>query len=284
LTYYAVGTPEPLSKALAGVAAWGAKETGDALGQMVIQQSQNQARAILAQGLKESGLSENALKHMKAKELSAKVSDLRIGGQTLRQILKNDPESLSMLQANATDIANEIGVAALARSEGTQADVKTIRQNLATTTQAVADYQNEVTTHLKTMDSHFRGLEMATLDSDRKLKKLKTQMEGQSKAVQSLTQISYMGWSTTQKLAAVQDGLFRDLTGAQKDALLESLAADKAREDIITGIQQAAGDFGKLADIARNLKIPGDVVTGLQGVQTAAVGIALFAAGDVLGG
>jgi hypothetical protein len=57
LGYAAAIDPEPLSKGITGVAAWGAKKTGDGIGQLVIDTAQNQARAILAQGLKDSGIS-----------------------------------------------------------------------------------------------------------------------------------------------------------------------------------------------------------------------------------
>jgi hypothetical protein len=284
LAYGAAVDPEPLSKAVAGIAAWGAKKTGDAVGQFVIQQSQNQAQAILAQGLKNSNLSEEQLKNMTPDDLRARVADLKIGGQTLRQILKDDPESLSMLQANATDIATSIGVEALAKANGTAADVKTIQKDLAKTNQEIADYQNAVTDHLDKIDSRISGLEDATRVASKKFDDLKQQVAGDSRAIQTLAQVSYSGWTTDQKLQAVESGLFPNLTATQQTALVESLKADKAREDLVAGVQQAAKDFGNLAAIAGNIGLPPDLVTGLQGAQIAATGIAQFAGGDILGG
>ncbi len=284
LAYAAAVDPEPVSKAVSGFAAWGAKKTGDALGQLVIDKSQEQARAILAQGLKNSGLSEAQLKKMTASELRSQVADLKVGGQTLREVLKDDPDSLSMLQAHATDIATHIGVEALARSEGTAADVKTIQQDLANTNKTIADYQDEVKKHLVNIDSRISGLEDATRIANQKLNELKTQVQGQSKAIQTLAQISYSGWTTAQKIQGVKSGVFSDLNDDQKKALLESLRAEKAREEAVAGIQQAARDFGNLAAIASHIGLSKELVTGLQGAQNIATGIAQFATGDALGG
>ena len=284
LAYAAAVDPEPLSKALSGVAAWGAKKTGDALGQFVIEQSQKQAQGILAQGLRDSGLSEEQLRNMTPDELRAQVSDLRIGGQTLRDILKDDPDSLRMLQEHATDIATRIGVEALAKADGTAADVKTIQQDLAKTKQEITDYQTAVRDHLGKIDSSISGLGDATRVANEKLDDLKNKVLGDSKAIQTLAQVSYSGWTTAQKLQAVESGLFHDLTPVQQAALIESLKADKAREDVVADIRQAASDFGNLAAIARNIGLPPGLVTGLQGAQIAATGIAQFATGDILGG
>ena len=284
LAYGAAVDPEPVSKAVSGLAAWGAKKTGDALGEAVIAQSQKQAQAILAQGLKNSGLSAAALKGMTADQLRDKVADLQIGGQKLSDILKDDPDSLRMLQANATDIAMNIGVENLALSQGTAADVKTIQKDLADTRQQITDFQHDVTTHLDNVDKRLSGLEDATVAANQKLDVLKNEVQGNSKAIQTLAQISYSGWTTAQKLQAVESGLFPDLTPEQQTALTESLKADQAREEAVAGIQQAAHDLGNLAAIASNLGLPADLVTGLKGAQTVATGIAQFATGDVLGG
>jgi hypothetical protein len=283
LAYGAAVDPEPLSKAVTGIAAWGAKKAGDALGDKVIEESQKQAKGILAQGLKNTGLSPAELKNMTADQLRGKVADLKVGGQTLRDVLKDDPDSLSMLQANAVDIATNIGVEELARSEGTAANVKTIQDELGKTTTELHAFQDEVKKHLETVDTRLSVLEGAVETANKKLDDLTKQVQGNSKAIQTLTQISYSGWSTAQKLQAVEGGLFPDLTKEQQAALVESLKADKAREEAVAGIQQAARDFGNLAAIASNIGLPRDLVTGLQGAQIVATGIAQFATGDILG-
>jgi hypothetical protein len=283
LAYAATVDPEPLSKAVTGVAAWGAKKGGDALGQMIVDKTQDEARAILAQGLKNSGLSQTQLKAMSAIELSARVADLKVGGKTLREILKDDPRSMGMLQAHATDIATDIGVAALAKAEGTSADVKTIQRDLARTTNEIDKYQKQVKTQLTNMESRVSGLEDATRAANEKLGRLKEEVKGNSKAIQTLAHVSYPGWSTAQKLQAVNTGLFPDLTPTQKRALTESLEADKAREEAVADIQRVSKDLGSLRQIAVNLGLDGNLVKGLGDAQKVATGIAQFATGDYLG-
>lgn len=283
LGYAAVADPEPLSKSVAAVAAWGAKKTGDAIGGMVVDESRKQALAILARGLQNSGLSASQLRSMKPDDLRRKVADLKIGGQTLGEALKNSPESLDMLQANAVDIATHIGVEALAKATGTAADVETIKTELSDMEKKIHDYQEEVKVHLIGVETRVAGLEQATQAAAEKLDVLQGEVRGQAKAIRTLAEISYSGWTTGQKLQAVQGGLFPDLTEKQKGALIESLKADQARETMAAGLQQAAQDFGNLASIASNLGLPGGTVQGLQGAQKVATGIAQFATGDYLG-
>ena len=284
LAYAAAVDPEPLSKAITGVAAWGAKKTGDALGDFVLKNSEEQARAVLAEGLKNSGLSQADLQRLSPTDLANKVADLKVGGQKIGEILKDDPKSLAILQAHATDLALDMGVVALAKSDGTAKDVKTLRAELAKSRQAIDDYQSAVNEHLDKIDARIGTLEDATTLANAKLDKLQMQVQGDSKAIRTLAQVSYSGWTTDQKLQAVQSGLFGDITQAQKDALVESLKADKAREQAVAAVQEAAKDFGNLATIAANIGLPKDLVTGLSGAQIVATGVAKFATGDVLGG
>lgn len=283
LGYAAMVDPEPLSRAVAGVAAWGAKKTGDAIGAMVLDESQKEAKKILAQGLKNSGLSASEIKNMTPQELSERVGDLRIGNEKLRDVLKDQPDSLSLLQAHAIDIATDIGVEALYRAEGTAADVQVIRQDLADTKARIDAYQNEVEGHLSRLETQVSGLETATKIANDKLDVLKNQVQGNSAAIQALAEISYAGWTTSQKLQAVRGGLFPQLAGSQKEALIESLKADLERERLVFGAQQAAQDFGNLATIAGNIGLPPDAVKALQGAQHIATGVAKFASGDYLG-
>lgn len=283
LAYAAVVDPEPLSKGVAAVAAWGAKKAGDALGQMVMDQSERQGMKILAQGLKNSGLSNAQLQNMTAAQLRAKVTDLQVGGQKIGEILRDNPEAIRLLQANAVDLATNIGVLALSRAEGTAADVQKIKTDLVKTTDQLTAFQKEVDTHLEKIESRLGGLEKATAEVSARLSALDREVQGQGRALQTMAQVSYAGWNTSQKLQAVQGGLFPDLTEPQKKALVDSLKAERAREMIVTGIQQAAQDLGNLATIAGNLGLPADVTKGLQGAQLAATGIAQFATGNYLG-
>lgn len=283
LVYGAAVDPEPVSKAVAGVAAWGAKKTGDAIGQMVVEKSEANARGILAQGLKNSGLSQAELKKMKPQDLRARVADFQIGGKAIREILADNPKSLEMLQAEAVDIATNIGVENLARSAGIAEDVAAIKQDLAKTQKEIDDFQTETKAHLDRLDTQLSRLETAATTANQKLDKLAKDVQGNTQAIHTLAQISYSGWTTAQKLQAVQSGLFPELTPTQQQDLVESLKADQDREHEVASLQQAAHDFGNLAAIASNIGLPKDVIIGLQGAQIVATGIAQFATGDVLG-
>ncbi|TXN76056.1 hypothetical protein [Methylobacterium sp. WL8] len=283
LAYSSAVDPEPMSKVALGVAAWSAKKTGDWIGGLVIEQSQKQAQDILAQGLKESGFSETEVRGMSAEQLKARVPDLKVGGQILRDILKDDPESLQRLQAHAADVATTIASEAFSRADGAQRTADTVRDDLKKTKITIDEYQKEVGKRLDRLNIGVANLAKYTIESTAKLDLLRQEVGTNTKAIQALAQVSFSGWSTAQKLQAVQSGFFIELGQKQKDALIESLKADQKREVAIASIQRTAGNLGSLAIIAGNLGLSRDAVKSLQGAQTIATGIAQFATGNYLG-
>lgn len=283
LAYAATIDPEPLSKALAGLGAWGAKKAGDALSGAILDQTQKEAQGILAQGLKNSGLSSDELRSITPEQLRERVADLQIGGEKLRDILRDDPDSLNMLQAHAVDIATRIGVEGLALAQGTAKDVATIRTDLKQTSERLAAFQKEVRTNLTRIETRVTGLEEATRVAHQKLDDLKKEVQGNTAAIQTLAQISYSGWTTTQKLQAVQGGLFPNLDADQKATLIASLEAEQKRELLVAGVSRAAQELGNLSTIATNLGLPQNTVQALQTAQVVATGIAQFASGNYLG-
>jgi hypothetical protein len=195
-------------------------------------------------------------------QLRSKVGELRVGGQAISEILHDDPGSLQLLQANATDLAVRMGVKALAKSEGTAADVASVKQELAQTTKNIADYQKTVEAHLDDLSTRLSGVEAATETANEKLVALQDAVTTNTGAVRALAQISYSGWTTSQKLQAVQSGLFPELEEKQKVALIDSLKADQAQENLISGLQTASQDLGKQQFAVVNKKL--DKIIDLQ--------------------
>jgi hypothetical protein len=283
LVYSAAVDPEPLPKAIVGVAAWGAKKTGDTIGDAVLGAAQERARAVLAQGLKESGISAAELQTMTPEELKGRVADFQVGGAKLRDLLQDVPGAIPMLQAESIDLATNIGVAALAQTQGIGTDVAEIKADVAKTTADLTQYQTTVQNHLQRLEDGLGELNEDAKNANIKMNVLQTAVQGNTVVIQSLATISYSGWTTAQKLQAVQSGLFPDLTGPSKDAVIESLKSQQSVEVAASALSAASQDFGNLAQIAGNVGLPRDVVAGLQGAQVVAGSIARFATGDYLG-
>jgi|GEM_PF-2053890 len=284
LGYIALADPEPMTKVAAGLSAWGAKKLGDSVASMVVEQSESDAMKVLAQGLKNSGLSSNDLRKMTPDELRSRVADFQVGGAKMRDILKDEPKALEMLQAQAADLATNMSVEALARSEGTAQDVAAIKKTLVDDRARVDKFQADVEQRLKNVNDRISGLAEATQDAAQKIDDLRKEVGTNTVAIQTLAQISYASWSTTQKLQAVRSGLFPELTPSQTEKLIASLEATHKQETLVADAQTAASDFGNLATIATSIGVPKETVTALKGAQTLSVSIAHFAGGDVLGG
>lgn len=283
LAYAAVVDPEPLSKGVAGLAAWGAKKTGDAIGKMIIDDAIDKSKSILAQGLKDSGLTQQELSTMTPSDLKDKVNDLKLGGVQIGEIFKDDPAVLDILRANAIDIATDIGVEALANSKGNTQDISSIRSDLRNTQSVIEEYQKETGEKLTKIANSLSNLQEATVEANQKLEALKATVSSNTMALKSLAEISYSGWSTAQKLQAVQSGLFPDLDNAQRSSLIESLTADQKREDMLVTLNGVSKDLSNLEIIGRNIGLPSSVITGLQDAQTVALAVTQFATGDYLG-
>ena len=282
-TAVAVADPEPLTKGVAGVAAWGAKKTGEAIGRAVLDQAQDQARSILAQGLQESGISQNELHTMTPNELRSRVADLQVGGVKLQDALRDVPGAIDMLQAQSIDLATNIGVEALARSQAIGTDLSAVKTAIVQTKADLDEYRTIVTNHIIGVQDGLNQLREDTVALNSSVNVIKNKVGGNTAAIQGLAAISYAGWTTSQKLQAVRSGLIPGLSGEAKNAVVANLQAQQKLENTFQSLQSAAQDFGNLAQIARNVGLPPDVVIGLQGAQVVAGSVAKFATGDVLG-
>ena len=283
LLYGAASDPEPFSKAVAATAAFGIKKAGDVLNSQVIETSQNQTRAILAQGLKNSNLSPNELRRMTPDQLQQRVSDLRIGSQKIAEILKDQPDALNMLQAHAFDIATNIGVEALARASGTAADATKVRSDLASIRSKLNQFQETIADRMAGFETRLTEMSANASQSAAGMKALSNMVQSNTKAVQNLALVSFAGWSTSQKLQAVRSGVIGGLTDEQRVTLTQSLESDQRRERIVSDLSSLSADFGNLATIAKNIGLPPDAVQTMQGAQIIATGIQQAVTGNYIG-
>ncbi len=282
LTYAALTDPEPMSKATFAIAAYGTEKLGEQIGSMVLAKAEEKTKALLSQGLKQNDLTESDLK-LKGEELANKIGNIRIGHKLLKDVL-HDEESLKMINAQAQDIALNISAETLRRVDAIGDDSEKFKKDVGTLKNNLDNYQSAVTSHLNNVGDHLGRIDNAIAVSNDRLTELHTKMDGHEKALKALTQISYEGWSTSQKLAAVRSGILADLTEDQNDALVKSLEADQAREQLVSELQSTASDLGNLAAIAGDLGLSPNITKGLAIAQQGAAAFANFASGNMLGG
>jgi hypothetical protein len=285
LAAYSLSSPEATSRVAAGLAAWGAKKQGDALAQAVLDETRERVRSILAKGLRESGLSDLQLGQMSAAQLAAVLPEMRYGNQVLRELLSDEPEIMPMLQAQATDLAAEIGVLALSKTEVNARSIDSVKAELSRTRRSLEQYKAATAARFDRLESELKVVSDATDKAQKLHETLMREVQGNGKAIQALAQISYQGWTTAQKLQAVESGAFPDLlAGKTRQAVVESLRADLRREKAASRAQELSQDLGSLAAIATNVGLPPKLVTALQGAQVAAAGVAQIAGGSYLAG
>jgi hypothetical protein len=280
--YTAVADPEPLSKAVAGLAAWGAKKTGDGLGDLIREQTEAQVQSIIARGLHDSRLTRAELSSMTPQQLENRVADLRIGTQKISEILKDDPKSLDLLKATALDTATDIGVAGLAQSKVNADDIATIKKNLNGVRNQIDDYANKVEKRLDLVTNALDKVQTQAEVTSEKVKYLSEMVQGNTAAINSLSEISYEGWSTSQKLYAVKSGLLPGLGASERIALIDSLQAQQRQEHLVANLQSSTKDLSEIAAIAGQLGASANIVNGITTAQKASATVLQFATGNYL--
>lgn len=283
LGYAAYVDPEPFSKVTFGIAALGAQKAGELVGNHVLENTQKETQAILAQGLKNGDLTEADLK-LRGESLAKKIGTIRLGQKTLMEALKDDQQSLNMVFAQSEDLAINVSSEALRQVDAVGDDVDKIKEDISASRKNLEKYQVAIAGHLDVIENHLGSLDSAIKDSNIKLNALKDKVKGHDLAIKSLAQISYAGWSVSQKLQAARSGLLPDLSNEQRSALISSLESDHAREQLIGDLQKVASDFGNMAAIANDIGLPPKVTEGLKAAQMGANAIASFAQGNILGG
>lgn len=280
--YAAMVDPEPLTKLTASVFAYAAKKTGDYLVEQTLEDSQKQARKILAAGLKGSGLTDAQLKRMSSEEIAAHVGAFKIGSSQLKDIL-TDADSLRMLQDQMIDMVSDSSLEALRRTDVLQLTVGEVRTAAAAAREKIDDVREVMEARTDKLEKKLSALAVAVEDNAFRLRNLKTEVNKNTKSIEAVAQISYSGWTTQQKLQAVRSNLFLDLSGSQKEALIMSLESQQRQEKLISDARLITGDLASIKTIASNLNLPSDVIDTVGAAATIATGATQFLSGDYLG-
>lgn len=282
----AAADPEPMSKISLFIAAYGAKKTGEELGQKMLDQSQQRFFSAISTSLKQDNYTAEALKDMSRNnrdKLIEVIETAKLKDQAFRDVLKGEPGVLEMLKNHTLDRIDNYSAASLLAVTELKGDVQQIRTELVDTAQQVINLQKATDGRLNKLTGQMKEVLALTEESKRSLNSIRQDAATAKKATQTLSQISFLGWTTDQKLEAVRTGMFPDLTPTQASSLQRSLEADLKREIVVRDTQLAARNIGEIANIAANLGVDGNVVTGLKIAQTGATAVAQYYTGDYIG-
>jgi hypothetical protein len=215
-------------------------------------------------------------------EVKQRVDELRIGNQTLKQSLVDVPGGLSMLEGYVLELKQEEGLAVLSKVKANGHGIQEIKETLKDDSAKLTDYANRLGKKLDNAENALIDIK----DSTDKLRVAMTavtdDVKGNGRALSDLAEITYMGWSTEQRLAAMQSDLFPNIKGKARDDLVTQLKAESAQEHSVAALNDISENVGNLAKIAGNLGIDSDLATGLQGAQIVVQGITGFVTGNPL--
>lgn len=283
LLYEATVNPDPFTKGVSLIAASGAKATANLIGGLALDRARENFLGALAGALRENNYTAEQLKDMTPAQLITAVDNIKLQGKTFKEVLGDEPGAMEMLQANAADFAREQGTAALLGVKELKGDIGQVTSALKKTAREITQLQENTQNRLETLTTQMQTIEDSARESKEAIASLRTDVMGAKKATQTLAQISFLGWSTQQKLEAVKAGMFPDLSSQQAAALRQSLEADLRRENTVRDLQSTARSIGDLANIASNLGVDPNVVTGLSTAQKGATAVAQYFTGDYLG-
>jgi predicted nucleic acid-binding Zn-ribbon protein len=275
--------PEPVSKTISALAAYGAYKFGEAIGNYIYKQSEQKALGVLSLGLSKVQLSPAQLQAMPAEKFAKVVEDLVVGGKQMKVILSDQPKALDLLKAHAEDLRTNIGVAALLQAKKANENIEEVKQTLRDTSQQIDRFQKETANKLEGIKTDLTALAQQSTETNKMLGDLAQAVNGNSKAIAAVTQISSLSWTTEQKLVALRSGLFTDLDTDQRAKAEAALVSKLKTETLVATLAASAQNFGYAADIAAKLGVDPKIVQAAQAGQMVATGIANFATGNYLG-
>ena len=275
--------PEPLSRTAALVGGYASRKFGEAIGQAIVDKANAQADAILKRGLDDNNITLGALQSMSPQTFTQAIENLMIGDKKLAEILKDSPQSLERIRSHANDLRDTAQLATLATVQGIQGTTDEIAQGVDAATQQLDQMGKVLNTRLDEVQTGLSALNDAVAQQGKDLEVLQKSVEGNAAALQTLAQVSSLNWSTDQKLAALNGGLFPDLDDAQRKAMRIALESQKKTEIFMSNLQAAASALGDVAVIAKNLGVDPQVVNAAQTGQVIVGAVAAYAQGNYLG-
>lgn len=278
----AIVDPEPVTKTVTAISAFGVRKFGEVAGAAIYDSQQKAALGILAKGLSSSGYSATKLQNMSEPELVKAVQDMKIGGQRMSSILKDQPEAMQMLEMHAIDAVRDISATTLLQSKKTSADVGTIKADLVRNSQQLSTFKAKTERQLKNLETGMSNVELRLSAADQSIRQLRSEVEGNTKAIQSLALITSSSWSAAQKRDAIKAGLFPEMEQGEKDTALRVLDRQVEVDEAVARLTTAAHDLSYVKTVATNLGVDGNVVEAIAKGQAIAEGAAAFASGNYL--
>lgn len=284
LTLAALADPEPITKVTAILSAYGLQKSGEMAGQAIYDAAQQSAKTILARALKDSNITARDLRNLSAKQFAEKIDDLRIGGKKMREILKDTPEALAILKAHAEDFAQETNAATLLHLKEASEDTQEIKSRLVSNAQQVKQFREETDKALSNIKTTLNSLETKANQARLDLADLHKEVGSNTRSILALAQISSMGWSTDQKIAALDTGMFPEMNPEELAATRKSLESQRSMEQSISNLQTTGHYLDSIGTIASNLGVDPKVVNSIRQGQIAVASITKFISGDWIGG
>lgn len=281
----AAGDLEPTSRICFTVAAYATTAATNYLADSTYREVQQQSLGMLRKALDEKSnhLTATNLAAMDKNDIPKMIDDLIIGGKKMREVFKDNPDALEMLKANINDFLVSNSAATLFTVKQINGSVEAARKAIVEVNDNLKEFRAESSKRLASIEEKTDALLLATKESSEQLAELRKETKGNSRAIQTLSDISYLGWTTEQKLMAVRNGQFPELKGKPRDDLLKILESDMHREQVIGELQLASRDISSLTTLATNLHMPQDLVTALNDANTVTASLIKFSSGDMLG-
>lgn len=102
-------------------------------------------------------------------------------------------------------------------------------------------------------------------------------------AIHALAQVNSQSWTTDQKIAALNSGLFSEMGVPEQAALRKSLESQKRTEATIVNLQKTASALDAVVAIGTQLGVSPDVIRVAQTGQVVASALAQYAQGNYIG-
>jgi len=280
LTTYAVASPEPVTKVVAAAGAWAAMKQGEFIADTVAARTAETSVKVLKKFLDEQqgNVSAEQLSRMSASEFLTYTKTLKIGNQTLSEAVVDIPGGQAAIDAAAEDFIARKDAAQFLKIDAVKESVADLKNQMKANADAIGKLENMAadTNH------KLSELKKTTEQLREDVQGLKAEVAGNTESIHGLIEVSSMSWTPQQKLAAVQQGLFKDITGDDRDRFVAMLQKEIRRDQLIGELGTRGRQIGQLAGIATGLGVDDSVVKALYDGQQVANAAVAFVSGDYL--
>jgi|GEM_PF-1840377 len=287
--YGAAIDPEPITRFTALALAKGTEIGINKVSDEVLESSRKSALQVLALAVdndktrleKLDALVDSPDKGALKKELN----DLLVGSDILNREIGSDANAIALLEAHFRHSVNRKQDVELLMTQRLANDQKQLASNFKKNADKTKQYFESIKGELDDQKGLLTELNDGMVKVANSISDVRSIAKENQAAIRGLGRIEYMNWTPQQQKAALESGIFPEITPEVRDAEIASLEKQIDTQMTVNELNKVSLRIGQFTKIAENLNIPlpPEVVQAAGFAQTASSAVTQYLSGDIVG-